>query len=111
MNTMQFKQRLLDQRSALRAGQLERDEASATVELDQTSVGRLSRMDAMQMQAMAKAEQARAQAQLRRIAAALKRIDNGEYGDCLHCGEPIAIARLEVDPAAPLCIDCAEKAN
>lgn len=84
-------------------------EAAATVELDQTRVGRLSRMDAMQSQAMSQAAQRRREFELQRITAALRRIDAGDYGRCLHCDGPVAPARLEVDPAATLCIQCAEK--
>ena len=84
-------------------------EASATVELDQTRVGRLSRMDALQGQAMSKATQERRQIELKRIAAALRRIESEDYGHCMECDEDIAPARLEVDPAATLCISCASK--
>lgn len=66
-------------------------------------------MDALQGQAMAKASQARAEQELRRIDAALQRIERGEYGDCPQCGEPIAPARLEADPAVVLCLDCATR--
>jgi DnaK suppressor protein len=85
--------------------------AEATVELDQTSVGRLSRMDAMQGQAMSKESGRRRDASLQKIAAALKRMDSSEYGYCLMCEEEIAYQRLEFDPAATLCIDCAQKAE
>ena len=79
----------------------------ATVTLDQQAVGRLSRMDAMQRQAMAQAgERARAR-DTQRIDAALRRIDDGEYGSCAECGEAIAEKRLAVDPTASLCIACA----
>ena len=77
------------------------------VELDQTRVGRLSRMDALQNQAMAKETERRRQQELVRIEAALLRLADGTYGDCVACGEPIAVKRLELDPSAPHCIDCA----
>jgi DnaK suppressor protein len=77
------------------------------VELDQQSVGRLSRMDSMQVQAMAKAADARRVTELRRIDAALARVEEGEYGYCVACGEEIETKRLEVDPAAPRCAGCA----
>lgn len=77
------------------------------VALDQTKVGRLSRMDALQGQAMAQETHRRRQTDLKRIEAALKRIDDDLYGDCLRCGEEIELKRLEFDPAAPLCVDCA----
>jgi len=102
-----FRARLLKERAQILSLQEARDASSATVELDQSSVGRLSRMDAMQQQAMAKSSQQRAQSALTRIEAALRRCDDGSYGDCLGCGEPIDPRRLELDPAATLCIGCA----
>ncbi|MBD3895730.1 TraR/DksA C4-type zinc finger protein [Halomonas sp. ML-15] len=83
-------------------------ESRDPVVLDQTSVGRLSRMDAMQGQAMAKAEEERRQLALKRIAAALIRIERGDYGECIGCGEWIAAKRLEWDPLVLKCIDCAQ---
>jgi len=83
--------------------------AASVVELDQTSVGRLSRMDALQGQAMSKETGRRRQLELQKIAGALRRIDSGDYGYCLSCEEPIAHARLTLDPAASLCIDCANR--
>lgn len=79
----------------------------STVELDQQSVGRLSRMDALQQQAMAEAEASRRRAEVARIDAALKRIEDDGFGWCLECGEAIARGRLEADPAAACCIGCA----
>lgn len=103
-----FRQRLLDMRTGLEAGAPQRAEAGATVTLDQQRVGRLSRMDAMQMQAMARAESQRAQLCLRQIEAALSRIENGSYGECARCHEPIPQRRLETNPATPFCADCVE---
>ncbi|MCZ0810711.1 MAG: TraR/DksA family transcriptional regulator [Pseudomonadota bacterium] len=79
----------------------------ATVTLDQQAVGRLSRQDALQNQAMAKATHARRQTERKRLRAALARIDAGEFGYCDSCGEDIAPGRLELDPAATRCVDCA----
>ena len=87
------------------------DESAGTVELDQTRLGRLSRVDAMQAQQMARASSRRRQAERGRIAAALKRIDDGEYGYCLSCGEMIPTPRLHIDPAAPQCVGCAAKSE
>ncbi|MFN0263261.1 TraR/DksA family transcriptional regulator [Tepidamorphus sp. 3E244] len=80
---------------------------NAPVALDQQSVGRLSRMDAMQRQAMSQEQERRRALELRRIDAALERLDEGEYGECDSCGEEISDKRLSVDPAAHLCIACA----
>jgi len=79
------------------------------VELDQSSVGRLSRMDSMQMQAMALASEKRREMELQKLEAALRRIEKGEYGACLVCGEDIAPKRLAADPGVPTCLHCAIK--
>ncbi len=98
---------LLERQAELKALDEEAAGWSDTVELDQQSVGRLSRMDAMQQQEMAQAEARRRVNDLARIDTALKRMDEDEYGWCAECGEPIAYKRLEIDPAAALCIGCA----
>jgi DnaK suppressor protein len=98
---------LRDLESQIRAQEVDTADQRAPVELDQQAVGRLSRMDALQVQAMAQESSRRRTAQLRRIAAALARIDEGEYGYCIKCGDEIARRRLELDPAAPMCIGCA----
>ena len=85
--------------------------ARRPVELDQTRVGRLSRMDALQNQAMSIETERRRQVELKRIEAALERIAEGEFGYCLSCGEEIGAKRLELDPTTPVCIDCAEIAE
>lgn len=103
-----LRQRLLSEQTEL-LDSIENNRQSANaVELDQTRQGRLSRMDAMQQQAMAQASAQRAKARLRAVAAALKRLEAGEYGECQDCGESIAAKRLQFDPCATLCIACAE---
>jgi DnaK suppressor protein len=79
------------------------------VELDQTSVGRLSRMEAIQAQAMAVATQNRREHQLQRIKLALARIEEGDYGLCDECEEPINPRRLAFDPTASRCLACARR--
>ncbi len=81
--------------------------AASVVELDQTRVGRLSRMDAMQAQAMSVETNRRREIELQRIGTALQRLQNKEYGYCVSCAEEISPKRLEVDPATPVRIDCA----
>lgn len=78
-----------------------------TVVLDQQSVGRLGHMDAIQRQAMAKAQTARRGARQQRIAAAIARLDNDEFAYCVGCGETIPDARLDLDPTVSKCIGCA----
>jgi len=105
----EWRNRLLTLQAELQSIASTGDESAAIVELDQSKVGRLSRMDAMQAQAMAKASGNRRQAMLVKITAALQRIDDGDYGFCRECEEPINPKRLEFDPTAIRCIECASK--
>ena len=82
-----------------------KDDASI-VKLD-TSIGRLSRMDAMQNQQMALEMRRRRENQLLRIKNAFKRMDQGRYGKCGKCGKPIDEERLEVFPDVVTCVSCA----
>jgi DnaK suppressor protein len=104
----QFKQDLLKVRAALQALSATLAESGKTVELDQTRVGRLSRMDAMQGQQMALEAGRRHKQKLRDIGAALRRIDDGVFGLCLDCDEEINVRRLQADPSHAKCINCAD---
>jgi len=75
--------------------------------LDQQSVGRLSRMDSLQVQAMDMAQEQARRKQIVRINAALERLETDDYGYCVTCDEPISEKRLTLDPSTPLCVDCA----
>ncbi len=107
--TNDWRDKLLTLRAELQSVAAIGEESAAVVELDQSKVGRLSRMDAMQAQAMAKASSNRRQVMLAKITAALVRIDDGNYGLCRECEEPISPKRLDIDPTAILCIECASK--
>ena len=80
--------------------------ASETVTLDQQSVGRLSRMDALQQQAMAKAVDLRRQMEKKTLEDALNRIIRNEYGECIDCGDLIEFERLKVKPSVLKCSEC-----
>lgn len=82
-------------------------DSRAPVALDQQSVGRLSRMDAMQRQSMEIATEERRQRRLKALSVALRQIEAGDFGYCLKCDEEIAVGRLTVDPAVTVCIECA----
>lgn len=111
IDTADFKQRLIELRDELQVLANTGADAEQVVELDQAKVGRLSRMDAMQAQAMAKASGRRREQMLVRIDLALQKIENDEYGICRDCEEPIPVKRLEFDPTAIRCVDCASVAE
>ena len=104
-----IQQQLLELKQELELASAMGAQARATVALDQQSIGRLSRMDAIQQQAIANAQETRRQHDLTRIDMALRLLAEGGYGCCAHCGEDIAPKRLQIDPLATLCIRCAGK--
>jgi DnaK suppressor protein len=100
---------LVSQQQALQIQLVESDDASRPVTLDQQSVGRVSRIDAIQQQQMASANRDQTIALLQQVDLALKRIESDEYGLCLMCDEPIARPRLQTQPHTANCIDCQTK--
>ena len=104
-----YRQALLALRTQLEAIARTGDESAAVVELDQARVGRLSRMDAMQAQAIAASSKQRRASKLREIDAALRRIDAEEFGICAGCDGSINPKRLDFDPTVRFCIDCASR--
>lgn len=103
-----YKQKLLATQAQLQEVAEASAGDAAIVELDQSKVGRLSRMDAMQTQQMAKETARRRELELQKIAGALRRIDNDEFGECFVCNEMIEEGRLRADPTCTRCIKCAE---
>ncbi len=85
------------------------DGSTDTVQLDQTKVGRLSRMDALQAQQMALATERRNRQRLKAARNALQRIEDGDFGECLECEEDINPKRLAFDPTVAFCIRCADR--
>lgn len=106
-NTAGIEQLLLARRKEIKQLEATAEAMHTSVELDQSRVGRLSRMDAIQAHEMEEETERRREAELQRIDAALDRISEGEYGYCVSCGDKIAPKRLAVDPSVPTCIDCA----
>ena len=109
MDAQRFLELLDERHHALEAEVSAGAQGARPVDLDQSSVGRLSRMDALQGQAMSVEAQRRRKLALVRLAAARKRFEGGDWGMCLDCGEAIAEGRLEHDPAVTLCIECARR--
>jgi DnaK suppressor protein len=76
------------------------------VQLDQQSVGRVSRIDAIQQQEMAKALKQQQRQHLQQLIRALNELDKDDYGYCQHCGHAIAFARLKARPESEMCVKC-----
>ncbi len=104
-----YRQKLLNRAAEIQASSEISQESRKAVELDQTSVGRVSRIDAIQSQAMALANERNRAAEQQRITSALARIESGEYGLCIICEEEIDPKRLNFDPSLPTCITCASR--
>jgi len=108
MDTSHLLVKLTNRAEELRCESVETKDLRNPVQLDQQSVGRLSRADALQVQAMAVEVEHRRSSELKEISSALNRIASGEYGECRVCGKDIGVARLEVIPTATACIECAD---
>ena len=106
-----FKKRLEERLEIIITTQENKKKGKVSVELDQTRVGRLSRMDAMQQQAMSQAADRLTDQERQRIQHALGRIKAGDYGHCILCDDEIAEGRLQFDPSILTCISCAEEAD
>ena len=107
INIEALRQSIIDEMTVLDHLRTQARDSRAPVQLDQQSVGRLSRMDAMQQQAMNIANDTRRQHRHQALMAALKRIETGDYGYCHNCDDAIGAGRLGIDPAVTLCVDCA----
>ncbi|MCK5517052.1 MAG: TraR/DksA C4-type zinc finger protein [Desulfobulbaceae bacterium] len=104
-----FEKRLKKRIKAIAEEQEQQKKGSAPVELDQARIGRLSRMDALQQQAISKATARLTDLERQRIQSALARMLTGEYGYCIICEDEIAEGRLRFDPSVLTCISCAEE--
>lgn len=104
-----FRHLLETQRDKLVTSQQAAQQSTEPVQLDQASVGRVSRVDALQSQSMAVETTRLRQQQLRKISTALALIESGDYGYCSICNNDIDPRRLEVDPASSMCVTCASK--
>ncbi len=102
-----FHQRLLVGKVAI-DGLLERSSAdSRPVDLG-LPIGRLSRIDAIQMQGVAQLDRRRLESRRERVTVALAAVDEGAHGSCRACRQPIDLARLEAQPEVPFCLPCQE---
>lgn len=105
----EFFSMLVEEQRNIRIALVSLEGTSQPVELDQTAQGRVSRIDAISQQHMAKAGSTRLTIQLERIRAALERHAAGTYGLCCRCELEIGHGRLMADPAAPFCMECTEE--
>jgi RNA polymerase-binding transcription factor len=106
-----FKRRIEERLVAITEGQSRQNKMTATVELDQARVGRLTRMDAMQQQAMSQATARLTEQERQRLQSASARMKSGDFGYCVICEEEIAEGRLRFDPSVQTCISCARESD
>ena len=115
MNQLKLKQKqellslLQSNKAKLEQQLLDSEPATGVVTLDQSSVGRVSRIDAMQQQSMAISTRTKAEASLRKVLRALKRLDTADFGYCGQCDERIQFNRLKVQPQASHCLKCQDQ--
>lgn len=96
---------LLELRTSLEASVASSADSVKPVDLDEP-IGRLSRMELMQQQHTATATRESARTRLAQVNTALRHVDEGEYGACVECEEPIGYRRLSAQPESQLCLGC-----
>ena len=107
--TQELRSLLQANKTKLEQQLLDAESATGVVTLDQSTVGRVSRVDAMQQQSMAVSTRAKAESTLRKVLIALERIDREDFGYCGQCDEPIQFNRLKVQPQASHCLKCQDQ--
>ena len=100
-----LRSKLVEVQRELRKLVLDSEGSSKPVSLDQP-IGRLSRMDAIQQQQMASENRRSQRRRLVLIDHALRAVEDGSYGLCSRCEEPIGFGRLNARPETPLCLTC-----
>ncbi len=81
------------------------------ITLDQTLLGRISRVDAIQQQEMAISTRQKMQLKLHKVKVALTALGRRNYGYCRKCEELIGFPRLKAQPETNLCIACQNRAD
>ena len=103
---IKFKTNLLNLKRQILEIEIASGGSKKPVALDQSSVGRVTRIDAIQQQQMAVESSRRRTETMLKIEAALRRIQSDEFGICVKCGDYIATARLDIDPTFVKCVNC-----
>ena len=103
-------QALSQKEQALLSSIAAQSENSAPVAPD-ASLGRLTRLDAIQQQQMAKAQLAKAKRDLHKVQQILSSWDDEKAGQCRSCEEPIGYERLKRVPDSLICMECLEDAR
>jgi DnaK suppressor protein len=108
INTRQFEEKLLRQQADLQRATLSAVEQGRETITDDIQDVADQAVSSYQKELLF-SQGTNGHAQLTLIRAALDRISDGSYGECLNCGKTIGIKRLEALPWTPCCIDCQEK--
>jgi DnaK suppressor protein len=104
-----FRRRLLAAKEAAEELLARSASDARPVEASGSAIGRLTRMDALQVQGMERMSRRQLDIRRQQIEAALAAIEAGTFGSCRHCKGPIALPRLEALPEAPFCLECQER--
>jgi DnaK suppressor protein len=72
------------------------------------SIGRISRMDAINNKSVTEAVLKQAEEKLQKLQYALSRVDHPEFGICVRCNNPIPIGRILIRPESTRCVNCAQ---
>jgi DnaK suppressor protein len=108
INAQHFEEKLLQQQADLQQATLSAVEQGRETSTDDTQDVADQAVASYQKELLF-SQGTNGHVQLTRIRAALTRIADGTFGECLNCGKTIGVKRLEALPWTPYCIDCQEK--
>lgn len=74
----------------------------------ENSIGRVSRMDAINNKSVVEAALRKAEEKLNKLKLVLNKVDDADFGICIRCGEPIPIGRVLLMPQSRNCVRCAQ---
>ena len=107
MQPEEIKRAILDEISLTEKSIVEFKEVTKPIAPD-IAIGRVSRMDAINNQSVAKAGLRQAQIKLKNLNSVFSQLDHKDFGICLKCNQPIPIGRILIRPQSLLCVQCAE---
>ncbi|MEP3388061.1 MAG: TraR/DksA C4-type zinc finger protein, partial [Reichenbachiella sp.] len=73
----------------------------------ENSIGRVSRMDAINNKSINEASLRKAEEKLDKLKVALSKIDDNDFGICVRCKRPIPVGRIMLVPQSNKCVNCA----
>jgi DnaK suppressor protein len=103
-----FKTKILAEIEVLKEKIIELKEITQPI-APENAIGRISRMDAINNKSVNEAALRTAENKFKKLAIALSKVDEENFGNCTRCNQPIPEGRLMIMPESNLCVNCAQR--